>query len=136
MDAPLYLHDILQTINTETTRIKQLEMQFNIVSQPTFTDDDGLSHLNLADPPLIFSHGLWTDIGRMFSDLSYSGCTEFAMSIYCHGPEASAVYKHIVSPTAEGSTLCAVIFRWLDKFLVPDAVFNPAADFSVQVSPD
>lgn len=136
LDAPIYLHDILQTIDTETTRIKQLSIQFNIALESIFTDEDGIIHLNFTDLPLLFSDGPWTDIGRILSDLSHKGCNQFKMTIACSGPDASAVYKHIVSPTTEGSTLCSVIVRWLDESIVHDAVFNPAAKFTVHVFPN
>ncbi|KJA19429.1 hypothetical protein HYPSUDRAFT_69297 [Hypholoma sublateritium FD-334 SS-4] len=136
MNAPLYLHDILQTVDTGTTRIKLFSIQFNILLELTFTDEDGLIHLNFTDLPLLFSHGSWTDIGRVLSDLSYKGCTQFNVTICCVLPEATAAYKHIVSPSAEGRTLCAVIFRWLDESIVPEGLFNPAAKFKVQVCPD
>lgn len=135
INASHYLNDILKTIDTETTRIELIEMQFAIVLEPTLTDEDGLIHLNFNDLPLIFSPGSWSDIGRVFSALSHKGGTQFRMIILCDGPDPSRQYKHIISPASEAKTLCGVIFQWMKDSIVPDGVFSSEARFEIVVYP-
>ena len=81
MDALLYLRDILQDVTSQTTRITGINMRFRIMLEPSFTDDEGLVHLNWDELHPLFTHAVWTDIARALADLSHKSLKEFWITV-------------------------------------------------------
>ncbi|KJA22356.1 hypothetical protein HYPSUDRAFT_67062 [Hypholoma sublateritium FD-334 SS-4] len=122
-NSSLYLHDLLNTIDTETTRIKSLTIQFNLVLKPISTDERGQVHLSFLVLPLLLSHGPWADIGRSFLALANKSCTQFRMTISYSNPDESDNYEYDGGSLTDATdTVSDMIDEWAQEFLIPDGL--------------
>lgn len=121
LDAPLYLHDLLKTIDAESTQIKSLTMDFNIVLKSISTDENGLP-MAVDDTPLLLSHGIWDAIGTLFSGLTKKCCTRFRITLFCSEPEAPGNRQRDVSHIDAATALSETLSDWAEEHIVPDSL--------------
>ena len=132
MDALLYLRDILQDVTSQTTRITGINMRFRIMLEPSFTDHEGLVHLNWAELHPLFTHAVWTDIARALADLSHKSLKEFWIILFFTAQELeSGSYRHEVGPINENTLVGDVIGPWLRDSLIQGAGFKEGVEFRV-----